>query len=235
MLKIKRFLRSVVHCIEKNRAAADSSEDGVWVRETLMSETADRADPGRRRILTAAATVVGGVGVAYLAAPFLISWSPSERAQAAGAPVEVDISKLELGQLVIVEWRGKPVWIVNRTQEQLDALPSLDDQLRDPSSEVASQQPEYARNEFRSVKPEYLVMVGICTHLGCSPTFRPEVAPEDLGADWKGGFFCPCHGSRFDLAGRVYKGVPAPTNMPVPPYTFVTDTQVIIGVNPEAA
>jgi len=200
-----------------------------------MSETADNADPGRRRILTAAATVVGGVGVAYLAAPFLISWSPSERAQAAGAPVEVDISKLEPGQMVIVEWRGKPVWVVNRTQEQLDALPSLVAELRDPDSDVAEQQPEYAQNEFRSIKPDILVMVGICTHLGCSPTFRPEVAPEDLGPDWKGGFFCPCHGSRFDLAGRVYQGVPAPTNMPVPPHTYVADTQILVGVDPEAA
>ncbi len=200
-----------------------------------MSTTADNVDPGRRRFLTAAATVVGGVGTAFVAAPFLISWAPSERAQAAGAPVDIDVSKLEPGQRVTVEWRGKPVWVIRRTQEQLDALATLSDQLRDPKSEVADQQPEYAQNEYRSVKPEYMIMIGICTHLGCSPTFRPEVAPADLGPEWKGGFFCPCHGSKFDLAGRVFLSVPAPSNLPVPPHHYVSDTQILVGVDPETA
>jgi ubiquinol-cytochrome c reductase iron-sulfur subunit len=184
--------------------------------------------------LTAASVVVGGVGVGYALVPFLASWSPSERAQAAGAPVEADVSKLEPGALMIVEWRGKPVWLVNRTQRMLDELPSLEDQLRDPDS-TAEQQPAYAQNLYRSLKPELLVMVGICTHLGCSPTFRPEVAPDDLGPSWKGGFFCPCHGSKFDMAGRVYQGVPAPSNMEIPPYRFLSDTRVLVGVDAEEA
>ncbi len=194
--------------------------------------TADEVNPGRRRLLTAASIVVGGVGVGYAAVPFLASWSPSERAQAAGAPVEADISKLEPGAMMIVEWRGKPVWLINRTQRMLDELPTLNDQLRDPKSEL-EQQPAYAKNAYRSINPQLLVMVGICTHLGCSPTFRPEVAPADLGPDWKGGFFCPCHGSRFDMAGRVYQGVPAPTNMVIPPYRFLSDTRVLVGVDSE--
>ena len=194
--------------------------------------TADEVNPSRRRLLTAASIVVGGVGVGYAAVPFLASWSPSERAQAAGAPVEVDISKLEPGAMMIVEWRGKPVWLINRTQRMLDELPTLDDQLRDPKSEL-EQQPAYAKNAYRSINPELLVMVGICTHLGCSPTFRPEVASADLGPDWKGGFFCPCHGSRFDMAGRVYQGVPAPSNMVIPPYRFLSDTRVLVGVDSE--
>lgn len=192
--------------------------------------TLDDVNQNRRRFLTATATVVGGVGVAFAAVPFLSAWSPSERAQAAGAPVEADISKLESGSMMIVEWRGKPVWVVSRTDKMLDALPGIDNQLRDPASEE-DQQPPYAKNEYRSLKPELLVMVGICTHLGCSPTYRPEVAPADLGPDWKGGFFCPCHGSLFDLAGRVYQGVPAPTNLEVPPYKFLSDTRILIGVD----
>jgi ubiquinol-cytochrome c reductase iron-sulfur subunit len=196
--------------------------------------TADDVNPNRRRFLTAASIVVGGVGAGYVAVPFLASWSPSERAQAAGAPVEVDISKLESGAMMTVEWRGKPVWVVNRTQRMLDDLPGLSDELRDPKSEIP-QQPEYVESPYRSIQPEFLVMVGICTHLGCSPTFRPEVAPADLGPDWKGGFFCPCHGSRFDLAGRVFKGVPAPTNMVIPPYRFLSDSQVLVGVDAEEA
>jgi ubiquinol-cytochrome c reductase iron-sulfur subunit len=204
--------------------------------EWLMSSfTADNVDLRRRRFLTATATVVGGVGVAYVAAPFLISWAPSERAQAAGAPAEVDVSKLEEGQRVTVEWRGKPVWAVRRSEKMLEELSKLDGQLRDPNSEVAEQQPPYAQNEYRSIKPELLVLIGICTHLGCSPTFRPEVAPADLGAEWKGGFFCPCHGSRFDLAGRVYQGVPAPTNLVVPPHKYETDSRITIGVDAEAS
>ncbi len=197
--------------------------------------TVDDVDIGRRRFLTATATVVGGVGVAFVAVPFLKSWSPSERAQAAGAPVEADISKLEEGAMMTVEWRGKPVWLLKRTKKMLDDLPGLNDQLTDPASAVASQQPAYAQNPHRSIKPDVMVLVGICTHLGCSPTFRPDVAPADLGPDWKGGYFCPCHGSRFDLAGRVYKGVPAPTNLVVPSHRFVSDSRVLIGVDPEAA
>jgi len=158
---------------------------------------------------------------------------PSLKAQAAGAPVDVDVSKLKVGQLMTVEWRGKPIWILRRNQEILDRMEELNDMLRDPHSEELSQQPTYAKNEYRSIKPEYMVMEGICTHLGCAPTFRPEIAPADLGAKWKGGFFCPCHGSRYDLSGRVYAGVPAPSNLKVPPYRFVTDTRIMIGVDPE--
>ena len=198
-----------------------------------MSSTADEINPGRRRLLTVAATAVGGVGVAYALAPFIQSWWPSERAQAAGAPVEVDISKLDDGARLTVEWRGQPVWIVKRTPQMLAALPTLNDQLRDPESNQ-SVQPPYAKNIQRSMKPELLVMMGVCTHLGCSPTYRPDVAPPDLGPAWKGGFFCPCHGSRFDLAGRVYQGVPAPLNMVVPPYQFITDTLVVVGAERNA-
>lgn len=196
--------------------------------------TADGVNLGRRRFLTATATAVGGVGAAFVAVPFLKSWTPSERAKAAGAPVEADISKLAEGQIMTVEWRGKPVWVVHRSKAMLDALPALDGKMSDPKSEM-DQQPAYAKNEFRSIKPEYLVLVGICTHLGCSPTFRPDLAPADLGAEWKGGFFCPCHGSRFDLAGRVYSGVPAPKNMVVPPYKYLSDTRILVGIGAEAA
>ncbi len=191
------------------------------------------ADMSRRRFLTAAATVVGGVGVGFAAWPFLASWQPSARAQAIGAPVEADISKLEPGQRLTVQWRGKPVWIVRRTESNLDQLTGLNAQVRDPDSE-ASLQPIYARNEHRSIKPEYLVLVGLCTHLGCSPSFRPDEG-GDLGSDWKGGFFCPCHGSRFDMAGRVYAGVPAPTNLEVPPHSYVSATTILIGVDQGAA
>ena len=197
--------------------------------------TVDAVDLGRRRFLTATATVVGGVGAAFVAVPFLKSWSPSERAKAAGAPVEADISKLEDGAMMTVEWRGKPVWLLKRTPKMLTDLPTLNSQLLDPNSEVASQQPKYAQNIDRSLKPQVLVLVGICTHLGCSPTFRPDIAPADLGPEWKGGFFCPCHGARFDLAGRVYKGVPAPKNLEVPSYRFLSESRVLIGVDPEAA
>lgn len=195
----------------------------------------DGVDIGRRRFLTGATTVVGAVGTVFAAVPFVVSFQPSERAKAIGAPVEEDISKLEPGQKTTVKWRGKPVWIVRRTPEMLASLETVEDRLRDPKSEVKSQQPPYAQNEYRSIKPETLVLVGICTHLGCSPTYRPEVAPDDLGPQWKGGFFCPCHGSRFDLAGRVYAGVPAPTNLEVPPYKFLSDSRIIIGVDQEAA
>lgn len=192
-------------------------------------------DLRRRRVLTGAATLVGGIGAAYVSVPFIMSMDPSAKAQAAGAPVDVDVSKLKPGQLLTVEWRGKPIWILRRTQQMLDNMTSLEPALRDPQSNELSQQPNYAKNVFRSIKPEIMVMVGICTHLGCAPTYRPELAPEDMGADWKGGFFCPCHGSRYDLAGRVYAGVPAPSNLVVPPYRYVTDTRILVGVDPERA
>ncbi len=183
---------------------------------------------GRRRFLVAATSAAGGIAGAAIATPFLMSMMPSERAKAAGAPAEVDISKLEPGMLIVVEWRGKPIWILKRTPEMLATLEKLNDVLADPSSEK-DQQPDYARNVTRSIKPEILVTEGVCTHLGCSPVFRKDIAPADLGADWLGGFFCPCHGSKFDLAGRVYQGVPAPTNLVVPPHTYLSDARLLIG------
>lgn len=191
-----------------------------------MAETIQQ---GRRKFLIGATSVVSGVGVAALATPFLLSMSPSARALAAGAPVEVNVAKLAEGQLLTATWRGKPVWIVHRSEAMLEALPQNDDKLRDPSSEVVEQQPEYAKNPHRSREPKYIVLIGICTHLGCSPSYRPELAPADLGADWKGGWYCPCHGSRFDLAGRVYKNVPAATNLVVPPYYLINPTRLLIG------
>jgi len=185
-------------------------------------------DKRRRLFLTAAATAVTGVGAAYVAVPFLASMNPSDRAKAAGAPVEADIAKLEPGQLIRVEWRGKPVWILKRTPDILAQLSENTEMLRDIESNE-SEQPEACKNVGRSIKPEVFLAVGICTHLGCSPTYRPEVAPEDLGPDWKGGFFCPCHGSLFDLSGRVYSGVPAPLNLVIPPHKYLTDTRILIG------
>lgn len=189
---------------------------------------------GRRKFLVAATSVAGGVAGAAIATPFLLSMMPSERAKAAGAPVEVDISKLELGMLLMVEWRGRVVWVLKRTPEMLETLVKIEDELADPKSEK-KQQPEYAQNRTRSIKPETLVVEGVCTHLGCSPVFRKDIAPADLGPDWQGGFFCPCHGSKFDLAGRVYKNVPAPTNMVVPPHTYLSDNQLLIGSESEGA
>lgn len=190
--------------------------------------TEDDVNRGKRRFLLGATTAVGTAGVIATAVPFAASFWPSERAKAAGAPVEIDISKLEPGQKINAEWRGKVVWVIGRTKAMLESIPKLDSRVADPKSEV-DHQPPYARNEYRSIKPETFVAVGICTHLGCSPTFRPEVAPGDLGADWLGGFFCPCHQSKFDLAGRVFKGVPAPTNLIVPPHKFLSDTRIVIG------
>ena len=190
-------------------------------------------DRAKRRILLGTAAAMGSIGAAYVAVPFIMSMDPSAKAQAAGAPVEVDVSKMDFGQLLTVEWRGKPVWILRRNQAVLDDLNKLKDQLKDPDSQEQSQQPHYAQNAYRSIKPEYMVMIGICTHLGCAPTFRPDIAPQDLGEQWRGGFFCPCHGSRYDLAGRVFNGVPAPSNLQVPPYRFVADTHILIGVDPE--
>jgi ubiquinol-cytochrome c reductase iron-sulfur subunit len=194
----------------------------------------DNTNTGRRRFLTAATSVVGAVGVGFALVPFISSMQPSAKARAAGAPVRADISKLEPGQMIRVKWRGKPVWLVKRTDDMLEELPKLDSELRDPASEQP-QQPPYAQNEYRSIKPEILVTVGICTHLGCSPTYRPDVGAADLGADWPGGFFCPCHGSRFDLAGRVFKGVPAPLNLEVPPHRYLSDNEVLIGEDEGAA
>jgi ubiquinol-cytochrome c reductase iron-sulfur subunit len=188
----------------------------------------------RRRFLTAATSVVGGAGAVGVMVPFLGSWNPSAKAQAAGAPVKADISKLLPGEMVTIEWRGKPVFVVRRTVEQLANLAKLNDTVADPQSE-RPMQPEYIKGIERSVKPEYVVLVGLCTHLGCSPKIRPEVAPADLGGDWLGGFFCPCHGSKFDLSGRVYKGVPAPSNLEVPPYRFDSDTVIVIGEDAKVA
>ncbi|MCB1863924.1 MAG: ubiquinol-cytochrome c reductase iron-sulfur subunit [Chromatiales bacterium] len=182
----------------------------------------------KRRNLLIATTAVGTVGAVYAAVPFVASMQPSDKARAAGAPVDVDIGKLQPGQRITIQWRGKPVWIVRRTEAMLASLPVLAAQLRDPGSEK-SEQPDSCRNEGRAIRSEYLVVVGICTHLGCAPTFRPDVAPDDLGPDWKGGFFCPCHGSRFDLSGRVYKSVPAPTNLVIPPYRYLSDTEIKVG------
>lgn len=189
-------------------------------------------DKGRRRFLTATTSVVGGAGVALAAIPFVKSWEPSEKAKSAGAPVLADIGKIEPGQKVTFEWRGLPVFIVNRTKGQLDTLASVDSLLRDPKSENTAQQPDYAKNEYRSIKPEWLVVTGICTHLGCVPDFFPELKPEPFDPQWKGGFYCPCHKSRYDLSGRVFAGVPAPANLAVPAYHFVDDTHILIGVNP---
>lgn len=185
----------------------------------------------RRRFLVAATSVAGGVACVAWATPFVLSMMPSERAKAAGAPVEVDISKLEPGMLLAVEWRGKVVWILKRTPEMLANLAKLDPLLADPKSERKDQQPTYAQNPTRSIKPEILITEGVCTHLGCSPVFRKDIAPADLGSDWLGGFFCPCHGSKFDLAGRVYKNLPAPTNLIIPPHTYLSDSLLLIGAD----
>jgi len=189
---------------------------------------------GRRRFLVAATSVVGAAGAVGAAVPFVGSWFPSAKAKAAGAPVKVNVSKIEPGQQMVAEWRGQPVFIVRRTEEILSNLAKHEGQLADFDSK-ASEQPSYVDPKTRSIKPELLLLVGLCTHLGCAPSFRPEVAPADLGAEWVGGYFCPCHGSRYDLAGRVYKGQPAPLNLPVPPHTYETDDVIIIGVDQEQA
>ena len=194
----------------------------------------DGVNAGRRRFLGAATSVVGAAGAVGAAVPFVGSWFPSAKAKAAGAPVKVNISKVEPGQQIVAEWRGQPVFIMNRTSEMLSGLETLVPELADPDSKD-SVQPTYVNPETRSIKPELLVLVGLCTHLGCSPTIRPEVAPADLGADWIGGYFCPCHGSKYDLAGRVYKGQPAPLNLPVPPYSYESDDVVVVGVDQEQA
>ncbi|ODQ00354.1 MULTISPECIES: ubiquinol-cytochrome c reductase iron-sulfur subunit [Salinivibrio] len=182
---------------------------------------------GRRRFLTATTSVVGGLGAVAVAVPFIKSWNPSAKAKAAGAPVEVDISKLQDGQMIRVEWRGKPVWVVRRSQAILEELSTFEDRLRDPASEQP-QQPGYATNQTRSIKPEIFVAVGICTHLGCSPTYLPDSFSEQVSGV-KAGFFCPCHGSKFDMAGRVFQSVPAPLNLVVPPYMFLDDKRILVG------
>ena len=202
------------------------------VLQTAGSENPDALpDLGRRKLLAAATGIVGGAGIGAGSLPFVASMKPSERARAGGAPVTVDFARLGPGELLTGEWRGKPVWILHRTAAMLRALESPAHRLKlaDPDSRVTNQQPPYARNAFRSLKPEYLVVVPVCTHLGCVPTFRPDVAPADLGSEWSGGYFCPCHGSKFDFAGRVYRNVPAPTNLVIPPHKYVTDTRVLIG------
>jgi ubiquinol-cytochrome c reductase iron-sulfur subunit len=205
-----------------------------WNLNMADSFTINEKMSGRRKFLVAATSVASGIAGAAIATPFLLSMMPSERAKAAGAPVEVDISKLEPGMLLMVEWRGKVVWILNRTPEMLATLEKIEGELADPNSDK-QQQPDYAKNRTRSIKPEILVAEGVCTHLGCSPVFRKDVAPADLGPDWLGGFFCPCHGSKFDLAGRVYKSVPAPTNMVVPPHVYLSDTRLLIGSESEGS
>ncbi len=190
--------------------------------------SAQGVDLKKRRMLITATAGVGAVGVGFALVPFISYWQPSARAKALGAPEEADISKLEEGALLRVKWRGKVCWIVNRSEQMLKDLKENTDHLLDPDSE-APQQPDYCKNWHRSIKPKYWVAVGICTHLGCSPTYRPDVAPADLGPEWKGGFFCPCHGSKFDLAGRVFKGVPAPKNLVVPPHKYLSDTRILIG------
>ena len=198
--------------------------------------TTEDVNDGRRRFLVAATSAVGVAGAVAIAVPFLGSWNPSASAKAAGAPVKADISKIDPGAMIIVEWRGKPVYVVHRTQEQIERLDTVDEYLRDPESAVESQQPDYVTSKGRSLRPDLLVIEGLCTHLGCAPTFRPEVGAADLGGDcWAGGFFCPCHGSRFDLAGRVFSGVPAPTNLVVPPHSFEGDNILVVGVDTEAA
>ncbi|MBQ0763042.1 ubiquinol-cytochrome c reductase iron-sulfur subunit [Marinobacter psychrophilus] len=189
---------------------------------------------GRRRFLVGATAAVGGVGIVGAAVPFVASWNPSAKAEAAGAPVTVNIEKIEPGQQITVEWRGTPVWIIRRTTEMLDNIEKLSDQMKDPQSE-ADQQPKYANDVFRSINPEYAVLVGLCTHLGCVPSYRPEVAPSDLGEDWLGGLFCPCHGSRYDMAGRVYDAQPAPLNLVVPPHRYDDDMTLTLGLDPEVA
>ncbi|HUF22260.1 MAG TPA: ubiquinol-cytochrome c reductase iron-sulfur subunit [Burkholderiales bacterium] len=190
---------------------------------------AENVNQGKRRMLVAATGVAGAVAGLGVATPFVMSMTPSARARAAGAPVEVDLTKLEPGMMMTVEWRGKPVWIVHRTPAMLELLEKSEQDLADPRSRIPMQ-PEYARNQQRSIKPKFLVLVGICTHLGCSPSQRLEAGTASgLGEDWPGGFFCPCHGSRFDLAGRVYRGAPAPANLEVPPHTYLSDARLVVG------
>ena len=197
--------------------------------------TNHEVNTGRRRFLTATTAVVGAVGAGFAAVPFIKSWSPSARARFAGAPVSQDISALIEGTQLVINWRGQPIFIARRSAAMLDTMKSLDALLADPASANIDQQPKYAQNPSRSIKPEISVLVGVCTHLGCAPEHLPEVKPQPFDADWKGGYFCPCHKSRYDLAGRVYKAQPAPANLPVPPYYFENDSTLVIGVDPQGA
>ncbi|MEO1080562.1 MAG: ubiquinol-cytochrome c reductase iron-sulfur subunit [Pseudomonadota bacterium] len=209
-------------------SATASAAPGTSAQDALIDEK-------RRRFLTVATSGVAAAGVVAAAVPFLGSWNPSAKAKAAGAPVRADIGKLEPGAMVVIEWRGKPVYVVRRTPEMLETLAAIDGDLKDPDSAI-SKQPEYISGRERSLRPELLVVEGLCTHLGCAPKYRPEVGAADLGGDsWVGGFFCPCHGSKFDLAGRVFSGVPASANLVVPPYSFEGSNVVVIGVDAEAA
>ena len=210
----------------------DSADDAATDKTIDNNANGEVINVTRRRVLTALTCAVGAVGAVSVAVPFIKSWNPSAKAKAAGAPIKVDVGKLEPGGLITVEWRGKPVFILRRTESALSAMNTLTNQLSDPASDK-SLQPDYARNEARAIKPEFMIMLGVCTHLGCAPKHRPTVG--DLDASWKGGFFCPCHGSRFDLAGRVYKSMPAPTNLEIPPHSYESDTVVIIGVDEETA
>jgi len=194
----------------------------------------DGVNTKRRRFLVATTSVVGAVGAGFVAVPFIKSWLPSARAQAVGAPVQVALDGLDPGQLLKVQWRGQTIGVLRRSQETLDLLPEVDGDLKDPES-LASEQPAFAQTEDRALKGEFLIVNMHCTHLGCVPQMVPEVGPQPFEENWKGGFFCPCHKSKFDMAGRVYKGVPAPTNLRIPPYSFIDDTTLIIGVNPEGA
>jgi ubiquinol-cytochrome c reductase iron-sulfur subunit len=195
----------------------------------------EEVNTGRRRFLTATTAVVGAVGAGIAAVPFIKFWSPSARARFAGAPVSQDISAIKEGTQLVLNWRGQPIFIARRSPAMLEVMKSLDDILADPTSANTDQQPAYAANATRSIKPEISVLVGVCTHLGCAPEHLPEVKPQPFNPDWKGGYFCPCHKSSYDLAGRVFKAQPAPTNLPVPPYHFADDNTVVIGVDPEGA
>ncbi|MFD0739443.1 ubiquinol-cytochrome c reductase iron-sulfur subunit [Lysobacter koreensis] len=198
----------------------------------VTDPTHEPVNSGRRRFLTATTAVVGAVGAGFVAVPFIKSWNPSARAKLAGAPVTADISALAEGQRLVLEWRGQPIWIVKRSKAILQALPTLDNLLRDPKSTNLDQQPAYIKGELRSIKPEISVLVGLCTHLGCSPEMKAEIKPEPFDPAWKGGYFCPCHKSKFDMAGRVFQGVPAPTNLVVPPHYYENDTTIVVGVDP---
>jgi ubiquinol-cytochrome c reductase iron-sulfur subunit len=195
----------------------------------------DGVNNSRRLLLLGSTAAVGAVGAGFVAVPFLASWNPSEKAKAAGAPAKVDISKLEPGGMLTAEWRGKPVYVVRRTAEVLGMLDGLKDRLKDPANGNKAQQPSYADNLQRSREPELLVLLGVCTHLGCAPKFYAEVKPEPFDADWKGGFFCPCHGSRFDMSGRVFNGSPAGDNLLVPPYSLESENILVIGIDEETA
>ena len=188
----------------------------------------EEVDQGRRRLLTTATAITGAIGAAFVATPFLASWKPSARAKALGAPIEIDLSKLEPGAMLKMEWRGKPVWVVRRTPEMLKQVENATPFVLDPNSD-ASVQPDYAKNPARARNPEYLVVLGVCTHLGCAPLPKFDAADVTVSADWPGGFYCPCHGSKYDLSGRVFKSMPAPANLAIPPYAFLNDTRIMVG------